>query len=281
MGRRTAASTRTQSALDAAGPEMSDPNGPSADTGAGTGEDEAGRPFLPDAADLDPDADATNRESNHDQTASACDQTTGAGTHTDAGPDTDNHTDADDVGEPDLLPSQSAGADHAEDDAAAAATEFGDAAAGQHDPDQPPTSRIGTGENKPATPPGHLDGRPPDPPPDRAPAAAPDSPTGAAERCPDDDHGRGQATAAGPVWRAPRLPYEWAPLGSVPSDYQPADRSVRRTARPRRRDPRAGTAAGPPVSRNETGASPRRSSSPISWTPASHRPRAGNDPTSS
>ncbi len=133
--------------------------------------------------------------------------------------------------------------------------------------------------------------------------AAPTSDAGAAERgpepCPGPDLGCDLGSngggvdhpGPGPVWRPPRLPYEWAPLGSVPTDYPPpphtaqtrrrptggtpqrqqptkppaADRRRRRHTRPRlpprhRRRPRcgcdsgAGAAAGPQVRRDAAGA---------------------------
>ena len=75
-----------------------------------------------------------------------------------------------------------------------------------------------------------ADGAPPGPPPDPAPNPAPATSTGAVQGRPHPDcSGRGSGSGsedeaggyAGPVWRAPRLPYEWAPLGTVASDYNP------------------------------------------------------------
>ena len=60
----------------------------------------------------------------------------------------------------------------------------------------------------------------------------------------------------GPVWRAPRLPYEWAPLGSVPSDYHTATNIVGSTAAPDldgATPERPGYATRPPPDRRSAG----------------------------
>ncbi len=67
--------------------------------------------------------------------------------------------------------------------------------------------------------PGGADGRPPDPPPDSDLTATPVPAADVVPGCREPEPGG--AGPAGPVWRAPRLPYAWAPFGSVPSDYPP------------------------------------------------------------
>ncbi len=159
---------------DATGPDVPDPAARS------DREDDAAQPFLPDLgpADVDPDGDATSGLDGPATDSDIATETDWPAGHAASGA-ADQPSDA-----PPLSDLQPASNDHADDDAAAAAVpECGDAAAGQSETDQPPTSRIGTGESETATPPGHLDGRPPDPPPDRAPGVAPDMSTGAVEGC--------------------------------------------------------------------------------------------------
>ncbi len=241
-------------------PDPTQPSAPDQD-GHSASDDDAVGPFLPDSTeqaadvplDVVPDVHATGER---DEAADP-DVDHETGPDADNGADDAEEQPSNEPTPSDLPPARG----DQTDDLAPAIPGSGESQTTPTGPDQPPMSRIGIYGSDPgpaagrvggrppdpppepapaapdastgvvegcqrngfvaAAPPDHTDGRPPDSPCDCAPAAAPYLSTGAAEGCPDDDLGLGQLAAVGQVWRAPRLPYEWAPLGSVPSDYHP------------------------------------------------------------